>query len=110
MSGIEFSAETIKTVKTQLSFPGGSVVKNLLVNAGDARDAGLIPGRGRATGGGNGNPLHYSCLENSMDRGAWWVIVLGVAKSRTRLSDTVSVLMKSVVQGGNKYAGNYNLE
>ena len=48
-------------------FPGGSVVKNLLVNAGDA---GLIPGLGRSPGEGNGNPLQYSCLENPMDRGA----------------------------------------
>ena len=49
---------------------GGSVVKNLLTNAGDARDAGSIPGPGRYPGGGNGNPLQYSCLEISMDRGA----------------------------------------
>ena len=48
-------------------FPGGSVVKNLLANAGDA---GLIPGLGRSPGVGNGNPLQYSCLENPMDRGA----------------------------------------
>ena len=47
------------------------VVKNLLVNAGDIKDVGLIPGLGRSPGEGNGNPLQYSCLENSMDRGAW---------------------------------------
>ena len=46
------------------------MVKNLPANAGDARDAGLIPGSGRSPEGGNGNTLHYSCLENSMDRGA----------------------------------------
>ena len=50
-----------------------SVVKNPSANAGDARDADLIPGLGRSPGGGNGNPLQYSCLENSMDRGAWWL-------------------------------------
>ena len=52
-------------------FPGGSVVKNPPANAGDIGDAGLIPGSERSPGSGNGNPLQYSCLENSMDRGAW---------------------------------------
>ena len=46
--------------------------KDLSASAGDARDVGLIPGLGRSPGGGNGNPLQYSCLENPMDRGAWW--------------------------------------
>ena len=64
-------------------FPGGTVVKNLPANAGDTRDTGSIPGLGRSSGGGNGNPLQYSCLENSMDRGAWWVPVRGVAENRT---------------------------
>ena len=58
------------------------VVKNLPANAGDL---GSIPGLGRAPGEGNGNPLQYSCLENPMDRGAWWATVHGVTKSRTRL-------------------------
>ena len=62
--------------------PGGSVVKNLSANAGDV---GLIPGVGRSPGEGNGNPLQYSFLENSMDRGAWWATVRGVAKSRIQL-------------------------
>ena len=53
------------------SFPGGIVVRNPPDNAGDARDADLIPGSGRSPGEGNGNLLQYSCLENSMDRGAW---------------------------------------
>ena len=70
-----------------MGFPGGTVVKNLPANAGDTRDAGLIPGSGRFPGEGNGNPLQYSCLESSMDRGAWWATVHGVAKSQTRLSD-----------------------
>ena len=57
------------------------MVKNLPANAGDAKDVGLIPGSGRSPGVGNGNPLQYSCLENSMDRGAWWATVHGAAKS-----------------------------
>ena len=61
------------------------VVKNLLANAGDERDAGLIPGSGSTPGGRHGNPFQYSCLENPMDRGAWWATVHGVAKSQTRL-------------------------
>ena len=60
------------------------MVENLLANAGDP---GLIPGSGRSPGEGHGNPLQYSCLEYSMDRGAWWATVHGVAKSQTRLSD-----------------------
>ena len=59
-------------------FPGGSVVKNLPVNAGDA---GPIPGSARYPEGRGGIPLQYSCLENPMDRGAWGTIVHGVAKS-----------------------------
>ena len=53
-----------------MDFPGGVVVKNLPASAGDAGDAGLIPGLGRSPGEGNGSPLQYSCLENPMDRGA----------------------------------------
>ena len=52
-----------------------------------AENQGQTPGLGRSPGGGNGNPLQYPCLENSMDRGAWWATVHGVAKSRTRLND-----------------------
>ena len=59
------------------------MVKNLPVNAGDIRDASLIPGLERSPGGGHGIPLQYSCLENPMDRGAWLVTVHGIAKSRT---------------------------
>ena len=58
------------------------MVKNLPANAGDVRDAGSIPGSERSPGGGFGNPLQYSCLENLMDRGAWWPMVLEVAKSQ----------------------------
>ena len=53
-----------------LSVPGGAVVKNLPASAGDATDTGSIPGSGRCPGGGTGNPLQYSCLESSKDRGA----------------------------------------
>ena len=56
------------------------VVKNLPANAGDIRDAGLIPGLGRSLGAGNDNPLQDSCLENPMDRGAWQARVHGVPK------------------------------
>ena len=58
-------------------------VKNPPADAGDVRDSDLIPGSGRSPGGGHGNPLHYSCLENSMDRGAWWATVHRATKSRT---------------------------
>ena len=67
-------------------FPSGAVVKNLPDYAGDARDAGSISGFGRSPGGGNGNPLQYSRLENPMDRGVWWTTVHGIAKSQTLLS------------------------
>ena len=55
------------------------MVKKLPANAADVRDVGSIPGSGRSPGGGHGNPLQYSCLENPMDRGAWWATVHGVA-------------------------------
>ena len=71
-------------VCTHMGFPGGSGVKASARNAGDL---GSIPGLGRSPGEGNSNPLHYSCLENPMDGGAWWATVHAVAKSRTRLSD-----------------------
>ena len=63
---------------------GGSDGKE---SAHDAGDLGSVPGSGRSPGEGNGYALQYSCLENSMDRGAWWTTVNGIAKSRTRLND-----------------------
>ena len=68
-------------------FPAGAVVKNLPANEGDSRDVGSIPGSGRSPGVGGGNLLQYSCLEISMDRGAWWVTVHRTAKSRAGLSN-----------------------
>ena len=64
-----------------MGFPGGSVVKNPWANAGDA---GWIPGSGSSPGEGNGNPLQYHCLQNSMDRGAWQVH--GIARVRHNLA------------------------
>ena len=61
------------------------MVKNPPASAGDVKDAGSIPGLGRSPGGGSGNPLQYSSLENPMDRGAWWAIIHRVAKSQTQL-------------------------
>ena len=65
-------------------FPGSSAVKNLPASVGDASS---IPGSGRSPGEGNGNPLQYSCLGNPTDRGGWQVTVLGVAKSKTGVSN-----------------------
>ena len=68
------------------------MVKDLPANEGDARDADLIPELGRSPGEGNGNPLQYSCLKNSMYRGAWWATVQGITKSQTRLSEHTHTL------------------
>ena len=75
-----YNSTTGGTIKvTQVAL----VVKNPLANAGDIRDTGSIPGLGRSPGEGNGNLFQFSCLENSIDREAWWVLVHGVAKSWT---------------------------
>ena len=58
------------------------VIKNLPANAGDVRDMGSNPGSGRSPGGEHGNPLHYSSLENSMNRGAWWATVMDLQRVR----------------------------
>ena len=65
-------------IEGTIGFPGGLEVKNPPANAGDIGDRGLIPGSGRSPGGGNHNPLQYSCLGNPMDRGTWWATVHGV--------------------------------
>ena len=85
------------------------MVKNPPAGAGNTRDVGLIPGSGRSPGGGggSGNPLQYSCLENPMDRGAWQSIVHGVAQSRTplkRLSTHARISINSSVQGSESLA------
>ena len=69
-----------ETAPLEFHHPDGLVVKNLLANVGDM---GSIPGLGRSLREGNGNPLHYSCLRNPMDRGACWAIVHGIAESET---------------------------
>ena len=70
-----------------LGFPGDTVVKNLPARSGDTKDMGAVPGLGRSPGGGNGNPLQYSCLGNPGDKGAWRATVHRATKSQTRLSD-----------------------
>ena len=78
MEGIMLVISKYETLA--MGFPGDSDGKESACNTGDL---GLITGLGRSPGEGNGNPLQHSCLENSMDRGAWWATVHGVAKSRT---------------------------
>ena len=68
-------------------FPGGSDGEASACNVGDSGDMSSIPGSGRSPGGGNGNPLQYSCLENSKDREALWTTVHRITKSQTRLSN-----------------------
>ena len=83
----------------QRTLPGGSVLKNLPANARDIRDADSISGLGRSPGEGNGSPLQYSCLENSMDKGAWQAIVHGIAKSQICLNmHTLDVRVPTVTQ------------
>ena len=79
-----------------LLFQGGRVAKNLPANAGDARDAGLIPGTGRSPGIGNGNPLQYSCLENPMNRGAWRATVYSVTGSDTTEHTRTNMIINSI--------------
>ena len=77
-----FKEEICNTNLTKVQFPGGSDGKESACNVGDP---GSVPGLGRSSGVGNGNPLQYSCLENFMDRGVWWTTVHGVSKE----SDTI---------------------
>ena len=84
------NAGDVRVPVQSLGFPGGSVGKASACNAGDL---GSIPGSGRSPGEGNGNPLQYSCLENSMDGGAWWATVHGAANSRPWLNDFTFFLL-----------------
>ena len=70
-----------------MGFPSGAMVKNPPANAVDAGDAYSISGSEKIPGTGNGNPLQYSCLENSMDCRAWWATAHGITKSQTQLSN-----------------------
>ena len=72
--------EEFRSFYGQVTFLGDSVVKNPPAKAGDIRNTGSILGQRRSPGGGPGNPLQYSCLENPVDRGAWWAEVHGVVK------------------------------
>ena len=75
--------EFVPFLTAKLGFPGGTVVRNPLANAGDTRDSGLIPELRRSPGVGNGNPFQCSCQENSMEREAWQAKVHGVTESDT---------------------------
>ena len=80
--GLDLSGSFHQFLGPIQGFPGGTVVKNLPANSGDARNLGLIPGSRRFPGGGNGNPLQYSCLENPRERGAWQATVHRFTKSQ----------------------------
>ena len=93
---LQWSECQILSILLTPGFPGGSDGKE---SARCAGDSGSIPGSGRSPGEGNGNPLQDSCLENSMDGGAWWATVHGVMESRTRLSDFTSLLPPRFLSG-----------
>ena len=82
--GYDWSDLAVAAAYSEMGSPGGSGRKEPAHNAGDL---GSIPALGRAPGGGHGNPLQYSCLDNPMDRGAWQATVHEVPKSQTQLSD-----------------------
>ena len=88
-----------------MSIPCGSGVQKLPANARDRGDVDSIPGSGRSPGEGNGNPLQNSCLENPMDRGAWWVIVHGVTQSDT----TEQAQAQVVINNDRRVAGDHIL-
>ena len=100
-SSRDFSLRGSRSPRRHSGLPWWLSDKESTCNAGDARDMGLIPGLGRSPGGGHGNPQQYSCLENPMDRGAWQLIVHGVAKSCTWL--------KRISSSSRQQAGNIQL-
>ena len=85
------------------------VVKNPSTNAGDVRDVDSIPGSERSPGGGHSNPFQYSCLENPMDRRAWWAIVYRVAKSQTPLKQFSTAQHDTSESYHNSYVHTINL-
>ena len=88
-NSLSFSCHTHNSLDFIPATPhSGAVVKNLPANAGNTGEVGSIPGWGRSPGEGHGTPLQYSCLENPMDRGAWWATVCGVSDSQTRHAHT----------------------
>ena len=97
------------SLKDHLEVSGASqvelVVKNPSANAEDVRDSDSIPGLGRSPGERPGNPLQYSCLENPMDRGAWWATVHGVAKSQTRLNNLANIHVAGVERARRQVLG-----
>ena len=91
-----------------MGFPGGAVVKNPPASVGYTRAVGSIPGLGRSSGGGHGNPLQYSCLGNSTDRGAWWAIDHKVAKNWTRLTTQTCSFPRASLTNDHKLDGSNN--
>ena len=89
LSTLDVLTHLLLIITLRYGFPDGAVLKNLPVNR---EDTGSIPGLGRSPGKGNGNPLHYSCLGNPMDKGAWQATVHGVAKSQAQLSDSTTTI------------------
>ena len=81
-----FSKERLSKLQLHGAYQVALMIKNPPANAGDIRDKGSVPGLGRSPGGGHGTPFQYSCLENPMDRGAWWATVQRVAQSQTQLN------------------------
>ena len=91
---VSFQIRVSLDIFISLGFPRDSVVKNLPANAGTTADAGSIPGSGRSHGEGKGNPLHYSCQDNPMDRGAWRPTIHGVAEQDT--AEQLSTLFNGI--------------
>ena len=80
---LNFYPQSNRNILRHLGFPGGTDGKESACKEGDL---GSVPGLGRSPGGGHGNPLQYSCLENPLDRGAWQATVRGVTRTQTQLS------------------------